>query len=143
MYVNLSGGGGAHLVLCLCHTLLPTNGGGVLQTGVCLLVNDRVVYMLVPDTGHAFRPGSPRGTGKKSWRLRMRCLVQAQGTYVYMIYFICNLIYQIFEWFYASVCALINKWYVQRMIKSSLSFYFTHHSLIGALYQHLLLYQYL
>lgn len=62
---------------------------------------------------------------------------------VLMYTFICNLIYQIFEWFYASVCALINKWYVQRMIKSSLSFYFTHHSLIGALYQHLLLYQYL
>lgn len=65
---------------------IPTcrGGGGVLQTGVCLCGNDRVVYMLVPETGHAFRPGSPRGTGKKSWRLRMRCLVQAQGTYVYI-----------------------------------------------------------
>lgn len=63
---------------------IPTCRGGVLQTGVCLCGNDRVVYMLVPETGHAFRPGSPRGTGKKSWRLRMRCLVQAQGTYVYI-----------------------------------------------------------
>lgn len=66
------------------HQIPTCRGGGVLQTGVCLCGNDRVVYMLVPETGHAFRPGSPRGTGKKSWRLRMRCLVQAQGTYVYI-----------------------------------------------------------